>query len=59
MKLPSFVGLVGGKPGNAYYFCGLLESPTESKQKPLDKLIYLDPLLLECYEACGDLILRR
>jgi hypothetical protein len=25
MKLPSFVGLVGGKPGFAYYFCGFIE----------------------------------
>lgn len=44
MKLKQFVGLVGGKPGNAYYFCGLLESPTESNQKnELNKLVYLDP----------------
>ena len=26
MRLPSFVGLIGGKPGNAYYFCGLIDS---------------------------------
>ena len=30
MKLQSFVGLVGGQPKFAYYFCGLLERPTES-----------------------------
>jgi len=30
MKLPSFVGLVGGQPRAAYYFCGLVERPTES-----------------------------
>ena len=27
MKLPSFIGLVGGKPRFAYYFVGHLESP--------------------------------
>jgi cysteine protease ATG4 len=30
MKLPSFVGLIGGKPNYAYYFCGLVEPPTEN-----------------------------
>lgn len=30
MKLPSFVGLIGGKPRSAYYFCGLIEPPTEN-----------------------------
>jgi len=29
MKLPSFVGLVGGKPRFAYYFVGQLENPAE------------------------------
>ena len=27
MKLPSFIGLVGGKPRFAYYFVGQLEKP--------------------------------
>jgi len=30
MKLPSFVGLIGGKPNYAYYFCGHIEPPVES-----------------------------
>jgi hypothetical protein len=25
MKLPQFVGLLGGKPGYAYYICGTVE----------------------------------
>ena len=36
MKLPSFVGLVGGQPKFAYYFCGVLERPTENQLEPLD-----------------------
>jgi hypothetical protein len=58
MKLDSFVGLVGGKPGYAYYFVGHIEapagSPTQidpalSKQSSsglrseTDRLIFLDP----------------
>jgi len=43
MKLPSFVGLVGGQPRLAYYFCGLVERPTESNQPEINQLIYLDP----------------
>ena len=43
MKLSSFVGLVGGKPRAAYYFCGFVERPTESQQPKIDQLIYLDP----------------
>ena len=31
MKLPSFVGLIGGKPNYAYYFCGVVEPPTEDQ----------------------------
>jgi hypothetical protein len=27
MKASTFAGLVGGKPGQAYYFCGHLEEP--------------------------------
>ena len=29
MKSSTFIGLVGGKPGQAYYFCGHLEEPAE------------------------------
>ena len=29
MKLPSFLGLVGGKPRFAYYFVGHIEKPAE------------------------------
>ena len=29
MKLPTFIGLVGGKPRFAYYFVGHLDSPAE------------------------------
>ena len=35
MKLPQFVGLVGGKPRFAYYFVGHLEKPTSSQGNPL------------------------
>jgi hypothetical protein len=43
MKLPSFVGLVGGKPNQAYYFCGFVEPPTETAATPVNELIFLDP----------------
>ena len=36
MRLPSFVGLVGGKPNFAYYFCGYVEQPTELNLEPLN-----------------------
>ena len=32
MKLPSFKGLVGGKPNFAYYFVGMIDNPVGSEQ---------------------------
>lgn len=29
MKLKSFAGMIGGKPGLAYYFCGFAEKIVE------------------------------
>ena len=55
MKLPSFIGLVGGKPRFAYYFVGHLEKPAglenefeiiddeEAKHDETDRLVFLDP----------------
>ena len=55
MKLPSFIGLVGGKPRFAYYFVGHLERPAgtfmpdetsegeEAKYDETDRLVFLDP----------------
>jgi hypothetical protein len=51
MKLTSFRGLVGGKPNFAYFFVGMVENPLESKQKSLDRLIYLDPHLVRKQNA--------
>lgn len=42
MKLPSFVGMVGGKPKNAYYFCGHQDKADQS----VNKLIFLDPHII-------------
>lgn len=39
MKLNSFVGMVGGKPGMAYYFVGHLEQPAEDYTNPDSKNI--------------------
>ena len=33
MRLPSFIGLVGGKPRFAYYFVGHLEKPAGISEK--------------------------
>ena len=57
MKMPQFVGLVGGKPRFAYYFVGHLEKPAglqdfseqdhlsseEMKYDETDRLVFLDP----------------
>ena len=55
MKLPSFIGLVGGKPRFAYYFVGHLERPAggeksaskgdedEFSYDDTDRLVFLDP----------------
>lgn len=37
MKLHSFVGMVGGQPGMAYYFVGHLEQPAEDYINPDSK----------------------
>ena len=37
MKLPSFIGLVGGKPRFAYYFVGHLERPADSAASEEDE----------------------
>lgn len=42
MKLNQFVGLVGGKPNFAYYFCGFIEKAVEDAD-PLNQLVFLDP----------------
>ncbi len=42
MRLSSFAGFVGGKPGFAYYFCGLIEK-SNPDDSPLDQVIFLDP----------------
>lgn len=42
MRLPSFVGLIGGKPNFAYYFCGFIDK-ADTDQEPLNQLIFLDP----------------
>ena len=38
-----FVGAVGGKPGQAYYFVGTNHSGERENEKAYRKLIYLDP----------------
>ena len=54
MKLPSFIGLVGGKPRFAYYFVGHLERPADGvvvndvgasvgRYDDTDRLVFLDP----------------
>lgn len=47
MKLPSFVGLVGGKPRFAYYFVGHLEKPAGdlhmSQPPSVDDFVDLEP----------------
>ena len=55
MKLPSFIGLVGGKPRFAYYFVGHLEKPAgvdaannnlnlaDTTHDETDRLVFLDP----------------
>jgi len=50
MKLPSFIGLVGGKPRFAYYFVGHLERPAgdgasseQANNDDTDRLVFLDP----------------
>ena len=60
MKLPSFVGLIGGKPNSAYYFCGLIEAPTEHLTEcvePIDQLLFLDPHIVRASSdtnSCSD-----
>ena len=60
MKLPSFVGLIGGKPNSAYYFCGLIEAPTEhltESVEPIDQLLFLDPHIVRASSdtnSCSD-----
>ncbi len=41
MKLPQFVGIIGGKPKKAFYFVGMKEAE--------DKLIFLDPHIVYTY----------
>ena len=36
MKLPSFTGLVGGKPRFAYYFVGHLEKPAGAGEEEMN-----------------------
>lgn len=50
MKLPSFVGLVGGKPRFAYYFVGHLEKPAGTSgllSESCDDNFYQAPSLLD------------
>ena len=42
IKMPQFVGIVGGKPNFAYYFCGYIEKAIDDAD-PLHQLIFLDP----------------
>ncbi len=46
MRMPQFVGLIGGKPGFAYYFCGLTEENDDQNQ-----LVFLDPHLVRSSHA--------
>ena len=39
MKLPSFLGLVGGKPRFAYYFVGHIEKPAEDFLQENDQIL--------------------
>ena len=54
--MPQFVGIVGGKPNFAYYFCGYIEKAIDDAD-PLHQLIFLDPHIVRdstqsftCYE---------
>jgi hypothetical protein len=46
MQIPLFAGIIGGKPGKAYYFVG--EAQSKDKEEDL-QMIYLDPHYVQKY----------
>ena len=57
MKLNCFTGMIGGKPGLAYYFCGFVEKGFEDSD-PLNQLMFLDPHIVRDNSkpyVCGEI----